>query len=70
MSAAKQLFVNNGQLAVKQEDDMTSVEAAADVVKLSGGEVEVGSSKSMKISVGEVEAIAATSSEVDIFSAV
>lgn len=34
LSAAKQLFVNNGQLAVASDGETTSVEAVADIVKI------------------------------------
>ena len=84
LSAAKQLFVNNGQLAVASDGETTSVEAVADTVKLASGaaavavtaekiaaesaEVEVDALSSVKIAVDGVEAVNATSSQVEVFS--
>lgn len=84
LSAAKQLFVNNGQLAVASDGETTSVEAVADMVKLASGaaavavtaekiaaesaEVEVDALSSVKIAVDGVEAVNATSSQVEVFS--
>ena len=84
LSAAKQLFVNNGQLAVASDGETTSVEAAAGTVKLASGaasvavtaekiavesaEVEVDALSSVKIAVDGVEAVNATSSQVEVFS--
>ena len=77
LSAAKQLFVNNGQLAVASDGETTSVEAVADLVKINdalaasqdGVSVDFSKTVDPSLSVSITDICAGLSAQIEQLSA-